>query len=173
MFRVVFAVVTFGMVALYLTLIFWIEPQLSQSSGGLALFDLRPSGYSLAQVTQYFRALDHEGRDIYLSLWYPVDMVFLLFLSAFFTLSIRVLFHAHSGFWRLISILLPLAYGLSDALENVLVSSMFKYGVGRVQDWVVALASFMTQLKFVIFATLVVLLITGLVRWFLRRRRGA
>lgn len=173
MFRAVFWFVAVWMVGLYVALIFWVAPQLANAASGLPLFDLRITGYSLAGAEQYFKALAPQGREIYLTLWYPLDMAFLLFLSAFFTLSIRVLFPADKGFWRLVSVVLPLAYGVSDAVENLLVSAMFRVGVARLPEGLVLFASMMTQVKFLLFGTLAVLLATGLWRRFLAARAAA
>jgi len=173
MFRTIYWLIAFVMVALYLVLLFLIEPQLALNAGGLPLLDLRPFGYTIVDVNDYFVAMDAAGWKIYLTLWYPIDMAFLVFLSAFFTLSIKVLFPTERVFWRIVSVALPLAYGVSDVAENLLVSAMFKVGPDNVQAGVIWLANIMTRAKFVFFAALVVLLVAGALRWLLARRRAA
>jgi len=169
MFRLVYLLVTLVALALYGAMAFWIEPRLSLAANGLILFDFRLTGYTVGEAQQYFDALQTGGRQVYLGYWFPVDMGFLLVLTAFFTLSIKALFPANHGFWKVVSIILPMAYGLSDVTENLLVSALFKYGVGHVLDGAVWLASLMTQIKFIVLGALVVLLLTGLLRRVLSR----
>ncbi len=168
-FRILFWIVSVVMVGLYLILMLGIEPALAKYAGGLSLFDLRPLGYSALDVKAYFLALTSTGRQLYLDYWYPVDTGFLISLSAFFVLAIKALFGARAGAMRIVSVVLPLAYGVSDAVENLLVSALFQAGPENVQPGVIWLANVMTRSKFVIFATLILLLAVGVVR-LLRRR---
>jgi len=171
-FRVTFLLISAVMVGLYLILMLGIEPALLKYTGGLTLFDLRPLGYSTLDVKEYFLALQPAGGTLYLSYWYPADTVFLLALTAFFIMAIKVLFGARAGFMRIVSVVLPLSYGVCDVAENLLVSALFKAGPENVQNGVIWLANVMTRTKFVVFGLLVALLLLGVLRLVLRVRRA-
>jgi hypothetical protein len=50
-------------IAVYLTMVLWSLPHLREMAGGLAAFDLRPTGYSPAEAKAVVSALGTAGAD--------------------------------------------------------------------------------------------------------------
>ena len=95
-------------------------------TGGMKLLDMMPMGYDLKYINNLFEALDQNGRDIYLYIQIPVDLLYpLLFgmsnclLMAYFLKKLdklnSVLFYLC---W------LPIIAGIADYLENFGIISM-------------------------------------------------
>jgi hypothetical protein len=144
-------------------------PYLSEQAGGLAPFDLRRAGYSPFEAKQFLDALSPEGAAFYLNIWWPLDTVFLLALALFSGLSIRYLYQGGAGMWGSAAKLVPAAYILFDFMENRKVAEMIRGGAEALTEAEVLSAALMTEMKFVVFYLIVVLLLGGV---FYRYRVG-
>ncbi len=96
-------------------------PKVMAYADGMKLLDMMPGGYSPEYVRQLFEALGKEGRNAYLSLQLPVDMIYpALFalsyssLLAFFLRKLR-----NPGIWMFAFCYLPILAGFADYTENI------------------------------------------------------
>ncbi len=49
----------------YLAMVLWSIPALSRDAGGLAVFDMRPGGYSFDEARAFLAALSPDGARFY------------------------------------------------------------------------------------------------------------
>lgn len=110
----------------YLFMLLVTIPKTMKFSNGIKLLDMLPTGYNLDYVNKLFRTLGENGREVYLTIQIPVDMIYpLLFglnyalLLAYFLKKINKL---KSPFTYLS--LLPVIAGIADYLENIGIITM-------------------------------------------------
>lgn len=152
-----------GWVAACLVLILILSPRLAAETAGLMPFDLRATGYSLAEAQAYLTAMTPAGRALYLGPIRLNDTVVPILLTLTLCLPLR---RWHWG-WSVPA----LAYGLLDLAENRAVARLIQTGP-QVDGGSVALASALTMAKFVLAAVALVLALAGLFRiWRARRTR--
>lgn len=156
-------------IGLYAALVGWAGPVLSDMAAGLTLFDLRTTGYDHAEAVQYLTNLSPEGAAFYTDVWYPLDMIFLSFITVAMAVGLWALFTHSHGLWRKLIPALPVAYGLADILENNAVFEMVQGGLLGLTPNLVEWSSLLTQIKFGFFAVSVLMIIVGLI---LRLRRA-
>lgn len=67
----------FGLaMAIYLTMLLGTIPYIMSFSGGLNILDMMPAGYDAAYVNQLFTQLGDTGRNAYLYIQIPLDLVY-------------------------------------------------------------------------------------------------
>lgn len=163
-----------AMAAVYLLLVLWIGPTISGLAEGAPLPDMRAQGYSGLAAVALIDELGRDGRSLYMTLWFPFDMAFLLLLTAFFGLALALLLPGRDPLLRALLLALPLTYGLTDAMENLMLFAAMQYGPEQLQPGVLDFASFLTRAKFAIFLLCVLMLVgAALHRLILPRLRGA
>ena len=139
-------------------------PKVMESSNGLRLLDMMPTGYDFNYVTELLTSLGDVGRKTYLTNQLPVDMIYpFLFgisyclLSGYFLKKINRL---KKPFIYLC--LLPLIAGLFDYLENLGIIVMLN-NYTEITPLLVKITSVFTIIKSIAtslyFISLVVLLI--------------
>jgi hypothetical protein len=168
LFRLLLAV----MFAVYLAMLLWSLPHLRATAGGLAPFDLRPAGYSLAEAQALLAALGAEGRNYYLTVQQSLDSAYPALLAVVLVLAFRALAPGWPGLG--LSVLAVLGSGF-DYLENARVAVLLRAGPEAVTAEMVAAANRATVLKsaavtLAMVALLVLLANRGWRRW---RRRAA
>lgn len=145
--RILFLTLFGVTLAVYGVMLAWSLPTVSDAAGGLAPFDMRPSGYSFAEAQELLTALPPEGVRFYrevqqtLDLFYPV----LLALTLFFAnaaLAPKLL-----GLWRWVLASLSWPVAVFDYLENQAVGSLLAVGASGLTPEMVASASRWTVLK--------------------------
>ncbi|MEO8242445.1 MAG: hypothetical protein ABI832_09025 [bacterium] len=142
----------FGVLAL------WFEPQVQAAAGGLLPFDLRVTGYSLAEARAFLTALTPDGLALYQGPVRATDTLVPILCTLTVCLPVR---YWHWG-WTLPA----LTYGLLDLAENLAVSILLKTGP-TVEAGPVMIASTLTMAKFAAFAVAALIALWGL--WQARR----
>ena len=131
----------------------WRGAALGEMAGGLTPFDLRPSGYSLAEARGFLRALTPDGFALYAHIARRWDAVFPALMGLTFLWWMR----PFSGVFGMVCVLVAMSYVALDWGENAAVLAMLDAG----PDWVslaeVQRASIFTQCKFLAFALALVL----------------
>ena len=142
----------------------WLEP------AGQVIFDARLAGYGVAEAAAYLGALTEEGRKLYLGLYRVLDTLLPLCLSLTLALLIGQLCTG-GRLLRALLLLLPLVYLGADLGENAAVARLLA-APGGVDAGRVAVASSLTQLKWLSLAACLMAIAGG---WLggRARRRGA
>ena len=101
-------------------------PRLMQYSKGLQILDMMPTGYNAQYIKALFESLGENGRKVYLFHQLPVDMFYPLLYGVSYCLIIAYLLKKldkfNSAYFYLC--LLPLAAGLADYAENIVIIMM-------------------------------------------------
>ena len=90
------------------------------------LFDMSPSGYSYEQAIQLLQSLGVEGRNAYLTVQIPLDMVY----PALFSISYAIMLtwalkqHIHVNSKLFLLSFVPVFAGVFDYLENLCIIVM-------------------------------------------------
>ncbi|MCP5039258.1 MAG: hypothetical protein GY945_16825 [Rhodobacteraceae bacterium] len=157
--RIFFWVILTAMLAVYGVMLFWSLPQLSNLSGGVAMFDLSPGGYTFEQAHTILDALGYEGRDFYLQVQHRLDTAYPALLALVLILSF---WRLYPRFWAIgFSLLAMLAAGF-DYLENAAVAVMLRAGPESLSEAMVAVASRWTVLKSTAVSVAMIVLVVGL-----------
>ena len=147
---------------------FWlVVTVLKPEAGGLAPFDERFLGYSLAETRLYLQDLSSTGRAVYLLELRLLDSVFpvvFALLLGHLAMQLGAALHPWS---RLVLVIPAAGYAMMDLGENALVAGLLRAGPQGVTGDMVDLASQFTVTKWVLLAVSVALLL-GL--WGLNKR---
>ncbi len=172
-FWLVFAV-TLGV---YLVMLLWTLPAITAAAGGLAPFDLRPTGYSFDEARAFLAALTPEGTALYRTVQQRLDIAYPALLAATLVLAILLLSPSGLGRWRWLLAATALPGMVFDYLENAAVAAMLDGGAAALTPELAQAANRWTLLKSAFstlaFTVLLVLLARWLFRRVLHRRRGA
>ena len=145
-------------------LVIWGGTALGAQSAGLPPFDLRATGYSLAEAQAYLQALTPAGTALYLGAIRLLDTIFPVTCTLVLAIGI---WHRGRGLapWLRggLTLLAPI-YGALDLAENAAVAGLLRAGPEAVTAEAVARASFLTQGKFVLFGLAILALVVLLVR---------
>ena len=117
-------------------------PELIRGAGGLAPFDLRFTGYTLAEAQDYLQRLTPWGRDIYLEAQHRLDAVLPPVLAVFLVWSFTVLLPRPVA---LVMALVAMAGAVADMIENARVAALLT--APQVTEALVAAASQATVAK--------------------------
>jgi len=155
---------------LYLVIMLWSLPRVTEAAGDLPPFDMLPRGYGLDEARAFLMALSSEGRAHYLKVQLPLDMAYPAALAVMFALGFRLLYRG-----RVRTILLVLALGVMafDYLENVWIARMLLGGVDGLDAGTVSVASLWTVLKSICTTLAYLALLFGAARALWRRMAGA
>ena len=141
----------------YAYLAAWLGPQIQAGAGGLLPFDLRWSGYDADEARQFLQALRPEAAALYRGPARLTDTLVPLLLACVLCMPL----HRQRPAWALPA----LCYAVLDLAENVAVDRLLVAGP-LVDDSAVALASALTQLKFLAAAVAL-----GIALWSLKTAR--
>lgn len=171
--RGLFWVVFAATLGVYLVMLAWTLPAITTAAGGLAPFDLRPTGYSFDEARVFLAALTPEGSTLYRGVQQRLDIAYPALLAATLVLAILLLSPAGLGRWRWLLAAAALPGMVFDYLENAAVAAMLDGGAAALTPELAAAASRWTLLKSAFstlaFTVLLVLLALWLVRRFRRR----
>jgi hypothetical protein len=142
-FWVLFAV-TLGV---YLVMVAWSLPAVSDAAVGLAPFDMRPGGYSFDEAKAFLSALSPEGADFYRNVQQRFDLFYPALSAATLFFAIAVLAPKSWGVWRWVAALTAVPGAVGDYLENHAVAGMLALGADGITPGVVARASMWTLVK--------------------------
>lgn len=165
--RLIFWLLFATMLGIYLTIIFWSVPVITAAAQGLMQFDVRPFGYSFAEAQAFLAALSEAGRDFYLNVQLWLDSAYPGLMAVVLVMAFG---HLFGGVTRWVATGFALAGAGFDYLENAAVVVMLRAGNDS-SEAMVASASRWTVLKSGFVSMALLMLIAGLMRaWILRRR---
>lgn len=133
--------------ATYLTMLGWSLPLVAGAAGGLAPFDMRPSGYGLADAHAFLAALSIEGAEFYVNVQQKLDIAYPGLIALTLLFAIAALLPGRIGPWRWVVAAIALPVGAFDYLENHAVAQMLEAGAAGLTADLVAAASQWTVLK--------------------------
>jgi hypothetical protein len=167
-------------VAVYSTMLGWSLPTISRAAGGQLPFDMRPGGYSLADVRGFLASLTPAGADFYRTVQHTLDIFYPPMLALAVAISIGALLPVRFKWWKWIVATPAMLTFPLDYLENAFVERMLALGRSGVTEELVGWASQVTVLKSqattVAMSILLVLLVArgiGLSQAKLRERGGS
>ncbi|MGJ8694606.1 MAG: hypothetical protein ACSHW0_19285 [Thalassotalea sp.] len=148
----------------YIAMLFYSIPAVSQFAPELPLFDLSPSGYSFSYASELLSTLGADGRNLYLSIQLPLDFIYPGLFSVTYSLMLvwlcRKLFNKNSKIYYLA--LVPFFTGIFDYVENIYIIKMIN-SFPDLQVTTVKIASMFTVLKSSFTMVFFILLIVGFV----------
>jgi hypothetical protein len=164
--RLIFWSLVAATCAVYAAMIFGTIPAISDAAGGLAIFDMRPRGYPLAEAAAFLGALSAEGRALYLGAQHRLDAVFPGLLAVTAVWALWRLTPDWPAWARVLLLALPVVASSFDYIENFRVAALLDGGAVTAET--VAAASRASVAKAAL-TTLAYTALIGLVIW---RARG-
>ena len=137
------------------------------------LFDMSPTGYGYAEAIELLESLGPEGRNAYLSVQIPIDLVYPAMFGISYALMITWILkqgppkHSRAHFLAFI----PVFAGLFDYLENASIVAML-YAFPDVSENLVQVASSFTLAKSVLTSLFFLFLLISLVYLAIWRLKG-
>ncbi|VAW16875.1 hypothetical protein MNBD_ALPHA12-583 [hydrothermal vent metagenome] len=125
----------------YLAMLLWSGPTLGSITGGLAIFDLRVTGYDLGEAKALLSALGNDGISFYLNVQQKLDLSFPALLALTIMLAIILLAPARFGRWRYLLALVAIVGMVFDYMENAAVRLLLLAGPDNINQQIVAMAS--------------------------------
>lgn len=153
----------------YMAMVIWTLPAISAAAGGLAPFDLRPTGYSPQEARAFLAALSDEGRALYLGPQRLLDLFYPALLGVVLGGAVWALVRFALLRWVLLAAVL--GGMLADYSENILVKGLLETP-GPVTDNAVLAASRATITKSALTGLAMMAVLVALVLAFIRRRRA-
>lgn len=105
----------------YVAMLAFTIPKTAEFANGMKLPDMMPEGYSSGYIMELFTALGEAGRNMYLQVQLPLDMVypflFALCYSLLFAYFLQKIKKQHT--LLIFLCLLPVIGGVSDYFENI------------------------------------------------------
>lgn len=150
----------------YLIMVLWSLPAISQAAGGLVPFDMRPGGYSHAEARAFLAQLSDEGRLLYQGTQHWLDSAYPALLGLTLALGMMVIY---GGIFGKIGAALAVLVAVTDYLENAAVAVLLKADLGDVSEAMVAAASRWTVAKSGLSTVVFVALMVGALRVAWRR----
>ncbi len=156
----------------YLVMVLWSIPKISAAAGGLAVFDLRPGGYTFEEARAFLAALSAEGAQFYANVQHRLDAAYPALLAVTLAWSILRLAPARWGIWRHLLAATAIPGMIFDYLENRDVAHMLALGPDGITPGLVETASFHSQAKAATSAVAMTILLVLLILWAFRRWRA-
>jgi len=167
--RLIFWILFALMTGVYLTMVFWSLPIITQASGGLMPFDLRPAGYGFEDVMHLLEAMPEDTKRFYLQVQHKLDSVFPALMAVVFVMAFQRLFHGRAKY--IFSVVAVFAAGF-DYLENAAVAELLNMSMIDLTRETVKMASLWTLLKSVAVTLVISALLVGLVLAWMRKRKA-
>lgn len=132
----------------YLIILFYSIPSVTQQSPEMRLFDMSPSGYTHAYAKELLDSIGSTGRERYLKLQLPIDFIYPGLFAVTYSLMLIWLFgkrfNPQSKVFYLA--LIPMGAGLFDYFENLGIILMLK-SFPNLNPFIVELSSVFSILK--------------------------
>jgi hypothetical protein len=154
----------------YMAMVIWTLPAIATAAGGLAVFDMRPTGYSPQEARAFLAALTDEGRALYLGPQRLLDLFYPAMLAVVLGGAIWVL--VRFAWLRRVLLAIVLGGMLADYWENALVKDLLETP-GPVSDAAILAASRATMAKSALTGLAMTAVLVALVAAFFRTRRAA
>jgi hypothetical protein len=149
--------------AIYFTMLLYSIPRVESHAGGMRILDMQPLGYSTEYVWALLDNLGEEGRNTYMFLQIPLDLLFPPLFAI--TCSLLLAFLFQRGFNTRskirIFVLIPMLAGLFDYLENIGIIILLK-AYPRFPELVARFTGGFSLLKSIFTSLFFVLLLIGL-----------
>jgi hypothetical protein len=145
---------------IYATMLFWSLPIITNYSGGLLPFDLRPTGYNLEEAKALLVALSTDGVDFYKNIQLKLDTIYPALMAISLILAYKILAPKKLGRWR--ALLYPFAVfaAIFDYLENYSINKMLQLGSDKITpDLVLSASGFSTTKALFVTISLSILLV--------------
>lgn len=155
----------------YLVMVLWSIPRISGEASGLAVFDMRPGGYSFDEAKAFLAALSPEGAAFYANVQHRLDAAYPALLALTLGWSILRLAPAGWGVWRGLLAATAIPGMVFDYRENLDVAAMLRLGPGGVTPEMVETASLHSQIKAASTSISMAVLLILLAMWGYRRFR--
>lgn len=128
------------------------------------LFDMSPAGYSYAEAIELLKSLGPKGRNVYLTIQIPIDLVYPAMFGVSYALMLTWILKARLPKNSRIYLLafVPIFAGLFDYLENASIVSML-YAFPDISENLVTTASSFTIAKSVFTTLFFLVLLLALV----------
>lgn len=139
--KMVLLVLLFAMI-IYMFMLTVSLPRLQNDMDGLAVFDMRPMGYSFEEAREIVSTISEEGTDYYKSVQLPIDFIYPVLLALFGMLALG--YFSNRVYVPRISYILPLFVVMADYIENIYIYTMLS---GNLTESMVNVSSFFTVLK--------------------------
>ncbi len=150
---------------IYLSILLYSIPRVTERAAGMQLFDMSPFGYSHAYAQNLLAAIGAEGREVYLRLQLPIDFVypglFALTYSMMLVWLFKKRFDPESKVFLLA--LAPAVAGFFDYMENVGIIVMLQQYPALTRG-MVSVSSVFSVLKSIWTVLFYVILVFGLIR---------
>ncbi|MCG9751888.1 hypothetical protein L1D54_15480 [Vibrio brasiliensis] len=159
---------------IYAVILGYSIPLVLSFSSESVLFDMSPTGYSYAEATELLQSLGLEGRNSYLTVQLPIDLVYPLMFAVSYALMITwILKQFLPKQSRLFFVaFIPVLAGVFDYLENASIALMLNRFPSVSETLVTSASSFtiaksvLTTLFFVVLAIALGYLVT----WHLKKK---
>jgi hypothetical protein len=156
---------------IYLVMIFWSLPKLSEFAGGDLAFDLRPAGYSIEEAKTFIGALGSNGIDFYIEVQQRLDSLYPALLAI---VLVGGLLGLDFKGWGWVFSVFAIAGSVFDYLENAAVRVMLQMGPDGLTAEMAEQASGWTLLKSIsatiAMGGLLILVLIALYRYFFMRK---
>jgi len=161
--------------AVYAVMVVHTLPAIAVAAGGLAAFDLRPTGYSFDEAVAFLSALSPTGRQIYTGPQRLLDLAYPALLAMTTAWAIIRLAPTRLGRGKYLLAATAIPGMIFDYLENIGVGEMLAMPLSELTAEQVSSLSIISQMK-ALFGTvslsiLLVLLIGYGVAWLRKRQR--
>ncbi|MCR5041445.1 MAG: hypothetical protein K6C36_05010 [Clostridia bacterium] len=144
----------------------WLIPAIEKNTGGIRCFDMQSFGYTRETALRFLELIGDDGRSIYLRAQLPLDFIYPVCYTSFFSL---LLVRLQKRATPLLA--LPILLAVSDYAENV--CSIIMLRAMTVGEATAAFASACTVAKTALmYATILVIVVLALVRAVKKRRAG-
>jgi hypothetical protein len=153
----------------YLAMVLWSIPALSRDAGGLAVFDMRPGGYTFDEARAFLAALSPDGARFYANVQHRLDAAYPALLALTLGWAILRLAPARWGVWRYVLAATAIPGMVFDYLENADVAAMLKAGADGITPALVETASFHSRAKAAASTVSMTILLLLLAVWLFRR----
>ncbi len=157
-----FWILTAATLGLYLVMVGWSLPLISEAAGGLRPFDMRPGGYSHEEAIAFLSALTPEGRQFYLTTQHRLDMIYPPLLGLMLGFSLWHLLRSVAAPIRQIMIVISLGVTVTDLWENAKVAAMLRLNPAEVAPETIAAASNITAAKSALTSVAMIILLSAL-----------
>lgn len=171
----------FIMMSIYGLMLLVTIPKVMEYSGGMKLLDMMPSGYSNEYILKLMNSLGEEGRNKYLTIQIPFDMIypglFAITWCLIFVYFLKKAFPVNKHFYYIS--FLPVIAGISDYLENAGIITILtswpeqNFIVFRLTNYFSILKSVTTTIFFIALLILLIILAIKLInRKFITEKIG-
>lgn len=156
--------------SIYAVMLVFTIPKTMVFSNEMNLLDMMPTGFSFNYVNELFSTLGENGRDTYLTLQMPVDMIYPLLFGITYCLLIAYFLKILNKVATRYNYLcyLPIIAGVSDYFENIGIITMLNSypDITETAVSVVSMFSIIKSISTSIFFTalIIVLVIVGIRR---------